>query len=332
MKKIKYITALIIILNMISFAQNANLGTSGAQFLTIPTGPRAAALGGAVVGIIDDPSAIFWNPSGLTNIKSAAAYFTYMRYFEMFDYNAFAASYNLQNLGVISIGLISFLTDKMEITTEFSPQGTGRFFDASDLCLMFSYSRNLTDMFSFGVTAKYINQRIYNVSSSTIAFDIGTRYKIDFNNLVIAMSFSNFGPDLRFDGENLNVTHDIDPNVPLNRLTPARLLTDDYPLPLTFQVGVAIDLYKEGFFKSRFAIDAVHPNDNNERINFGLETSYYDILFLRGGYKYNYDDEAFSFGVGFNLPIGENTLAIDYSFSLFDILPDVHRIAVSINF
>lgn len=320
------------ILSSYAFAQNANLGTSGAQFLTLPAGPRAAALGGAVVGIIDDPSAIFWNPAGLTNIQSVAAYFTYMRYFDMFDYNAFAASYNLENVGVFSIGLISFLTDKMEITTEFSPQGTGRFFDASDLAILLAFSRNLTEMFSVGISIKYVSQRIWNVSSSTVAFDIGTRYKIDFQNLTIAMSFTNFGPDMRFDGENLNVVHDKDPNVPLNRLTPARLLTDDYPLPLNFQVGIALDLFNKDFFKSRLAIDAVHPNDNKERINVGIETSYFDRIFLRGGYRYNYDDEAFSFGAGVNLPLGTTGFSFDYSYTLFDILPDVHRISIGVSF
>ena len=67
-------------------AQNPNLGTSGAQFLEIPVGAKAAALGGAFVGLSDDASSVFWNPSGIAKIKSNAVQFSYMRWFEMFDF------------------------------------------------------------------------------------------------------------------------------------------------------------------------------------------------------------------------------------------------------
>ena len=41
------------------FAQNPNLGTSGAQFLQLPVGARSEAMGGAMVGLADDASAIY---------------------------------------------------------------------------------------------------------------------------------------------------------------------------------------------------------------------------------------------------------------------------------
>src|SRR5947207_2935600 len=44
----------------------ASAGTAtGFSFLTLPTGTRAAAMGGAYVAAADDPSALFWNPAGL---------------------------------------------------------------------------------------------------------------------------------------------------------------------------------------------------------------------------------------------------------------------------
>ena len=83
----------------------------------------------------------------------------------------------------------------MEITTENSPNGTGQFFDAQDIAIGLSYARNLTDKFSAGLTVKYVNQTIWNESSSGVAFDIGTQYKLDFNNLTIAMCMTNFGSE-----------------------------------------------------------------------------------------------------------------------------------------
>ena len=313
-------------------AQNPNLGTSGAQFLEIPVGAKAAALGGAFVGLSDDASSVFWNPSGIAKIKSNAVQFSYMRWFEMFDFNAVSAAFNFEDIGVIAASLIVFSMDRLEITTESEPNGTGRFFDAQDLALGLTYSRYLTDKFIVGLTVKYVNQTIWNETAEGIAFDIGTQYSLDFQNFTIAMSMKNFGPDLQFDGEDLNVIYDKSSNLPQNRLTPARLAADAYPLPLSFQVGIGIDVYQADFMKIRAGLDAVHPNDNHERINFGTEFAFFDRLFLRGGYKFNYDDEDYTFGAGANLPFSGMKISFDYAYSVYDILPSVHRISLGIDF
>jgi hypothetical protein len=328
----KKIFILIAILSGHLLAQNPNLGTSGAQFLQIPVGARSAGMAGAVVGLTDDASSVFWNPAGIVKIKSVQAHFSYMDWFKLFDLNAASLVYNAGDAGVFAASLISFGTGKMEITTEQQPNGTGRFFDAQDLAAGITYARYLTDRFSVGVTVKYISQRIWNETADGFAFDIGTQYRLDFQNLTIAMSMMNFGGDLRFDGPDLNVIHDKDENFPLSRLTPARLQTSDYPLPLNFQVGIGFDLYQTEFVKVRGGIDAIHPNDNNERLHFGFECAFFDRLYLRGGYKHNYDDEKFTLGAGANLPFSGALIAFDYAYSIFDILPSVHRISVNLGF
>ncbi len=315
-----------------SFAQNPNLGTSGAQFLQIPVGARASALGGAVVGLTDDASSVFWNPAGLAKVKSFQAHFSYMNWFDLFDFNALSIAFNTGDAGVFAASMIVFNTGKMEITTEEEPNGTGRFFDAQDLSVGASYSRFLTDRFSVGVTVKYVYQRIWNEVADGFAFDIGTQYRLDFQNLTIAMSMSNFGGDLQYDGPDLNIVYDKNTNYPLSRLTPAKLQTNGYPLPLNFQVGIGFDIYQAEFFKIRGGIDAMHPNDNNERLLFGTEFSFFDRLFLRGGYKYNYDDEDFTFGAGVNLPVSSAAVYFDYAYSVYDILPSVHRISLGLWF
>jgi hypothetical protein len=195
-----------------------------------------------------------------------------------------------------------------------------------------TYARNLTDRFNAGLTIKYVNQKIWYESSTSIAFDIGTQYRLDFQNLTIAMCMSNFGSDMKLDGSDLNVTYDKSKTLPLNRLTPARLVTDEYPLPLSFQVGIGMDILKTDIFKIKSEIDAVHQNDNNERINLGIECGIMDKIFLRGGYRYNYDDEDLTFGLGANIPIDQTSIKFDYSYSVYYILPSVHRISVSMEF
>lgn len=321
-----------ILTSSLLFGQNPNLGSSGAQFLEIPVGAKPTALAGAYMGLSDDAVSSFWNPAGLSGIESNEAHFSYMRWFEQFDFNAFAVAFNIEDIGVVGVHGILFTMDDMEITTEMDPNGTGRFFGAQDIAIGISYARYFTDRFAFGITAKYIEQVIWNESSSGLAFDLGTKYRLDFQNLTIAMSMRNFGADLRFDGDDLIVVHDLSAELPQNRLTNARLETSSYQLPLSFQVGIALDIYRSDFVNVRGGIDAVHPNDNNERINFGTEFSFYNSLFLRGGYKYNYDDEDFTFGAGVAIPLQNLSIKFDYAYSVYDILPSIHRISVGLDF
>ncbi len=328
----KLITLIILITVQLS-AQYSNLGTSGAQFLQIPLGARQSAMGGASIAYTDDASSAFWNPAGLSHIGNVDVHFTNLNWFDLFDLNAASAGYNLGgDMGVLGVHFVSFTTGKIEITTEKQPNGTGRYYDAADLALGVSYARMLTEQFRVGISVKYVSQRIWNETATGVAFDVGTQYKLDFNNLTIAMSMTNFGPDMKFDGPDLNYNILRDDQVPNSRLAPVKLNTEEFSLPLHFQVGIAMDIFKIDFVKMRGAIDVTHPNDNLERVNVGTELSVFDRIFLRGGYRYNYDDEKYTFGAGANLPMGSTLVSFDYAYSIYDILPNVQRISVGVRF
>lgn len=314
------------------YAQNPNLGTSGAQFLQLPVGARAEAMSGAFVGLADDASAVFWNPAGIVKVKNVEAYFSYMNWFDLFDFNAVSLVYNAEDIGTFAASMIILGTDKMEVTTEEEPNGTGRYFDAGDFALGATYAKYITDRFNVGITVKYIYQRIWNETATGFAFDIGTQYRLDFQNLTIAMCMTNFGGDMQFEGPDMEFVYLKDDTYPISRLVPSSLITDEFPIPLNFQVGIGFDVFEFDFVKMKGEIDVVHPNDNSERANFGTELSFFDRFYLRGGYKYNYDDEDFTFGAGANVPLGNTAVYFNYSYSLYNILPNVQRISVNLNF
>ncbi|MFO7526044.1 MAG: PorV/PorQ family protein [Ignavibacteriaceae bacterium] len=327
-----FIIVVLLVIAQFSFAQNPNLGASGAQFLQIPIGAKAESMGGAIIGLTDDASSVFWNPAGIVKVNNFQALFSYIDWFNMFDVNAASVVYNAGDAGAFAASMLVFSTGKMEITTETEPNGTGRFFDAGDLALGISYARYLTDRFNVGASVKYVYQRIWNETAAGVAFDIGTQYRLDFQNLTIAMSMTNFGSDMRYDGPDLDFTYRKDENFPVSRLTPSRLTTEEYPLPLNFQVGIGFDVFEADFIRMKGAIDVTHPNDNKERAHFGTEFSFFDRLYLRGGYKLNYDDQSFAFGAGVNLLWAGNAIYFDYAYSIYDILPSVHRIALRLSF
>jgi hypothetical protein len=311
-------------------AQNPNVGTSGAKFLLIPVGARSAAIGGAYIGLADDALSIFANPAGIARVQSTTAQFSGLRWFDAFNINGAAIVHNAGDWGSLGMSLLVCSMDRVEITTETSPNGTGRFYDAQDVALGLSYGRYLTTQFNVGITAKYVYQRIWNEVADGIAFDIGTQYHIEFQNMTIAMTMANFGGDLRFDGPDLDITYLQNSNYPISRLAPARLHTDGFPMPLRFQVGIAMDVLTTELMDVRMEIDAEHPNDNRERVNVGAEVELLQLITLRGGYRYNYDDEDLTLGVGLNIPVGRSIVQFDYAYSRYDLLPDVHRFGIGL--
>jgi len=314
------------------YAQNTNLGTAGAQFLKIPVGARAAALGGAFTSYGDDASAVFWNPAGIVGVQGGALTVSHAEWWagSRLSHAAYVQSFG--GVGSFGVSFTMMSMDKTEVTTEEQPEGTGQYFDAQDLMLGICYARKLTDDFSVGITAKYVSQRIWNETANGLAVDIGTQYHIGFRDLRLGMSVTNFGGNLTFDGRDLGVNYDANSTNATERLLPAQLNPEEYPLPLHFQVGLSMSPYLSDDLSVLLATDVIHPNDNDELVCAGVEVAILQSLFLRGGYRFGDDTARWSAGVGVVAPAGALHVSFDYAFVNYTLLPSVHRFSVGVAF
>jgi len=172
------------------------------------------------------------------------------------------------------------------VRTFENPEGDGRVWDASSIAIGIGYAKELTDRFAIGFNLKYVREGIWNTSASGFAIDVGTLYRTPFNDLMIAAVISNFGTTMRLDGRDILFNDDPNdnPDTGPNNI-PAQYQTNDFDLPLTFRIGLAMDLVKERFIRITAAVDATHPNDNTEYVNSGLEFAYDEMFFFRVGYK-----------------------------------------------
>ncbi len=108
---------------------------------------------------------------------------------------------------------------------------------------------------------------------------------------------------------------------------------NSYPLPLTFRFGLAMYIIGKDNFKILTSLDAYKPNDNRQHVNGGVELSFLNMLLVRGGYKFGYDQDRYSFGVGFILNAFDAFQArVDYSFADMGILDVVHRGTFGVSF
>ena len=314
-------------------AQNPNLGTSGAQFLKIPVGPRAAALGGAFTAFGDDASALFWNPAGIAGVKGSALSVSHEEWWagSRLNHAAFAQSFG--DAGTFGLSFTAMTMDKIAVTTEDDPEGkSGLSFDAQDLMLGVSYARTLTEDFSVGITAKYVHERIWNETAAGLAVDIGTQYHIGFRDLRLGMSVTNFGGELTFEGRDLMVDYDANEATSTERLLPAEIQAESYPLPLRFQVGLSMSPYVSDDLSVLLAADVIHPNDNTELVCTGIEARLMQYLVVRGGYRFGDDIARWSAGGGASVPLGNLRVGFDYAYVAYDLLPAVQRFGVDVEF
>ncbi|MCK4371528.1 MAG: hypothetical protein KAW61_00210 [candidate division Zixibacteria bacterium] len=98
-------------------------------------------------------------------------------------------------------------------------------------------------------------------------------------------------------------------------------------------IGGCINLVEQADHLVTFAAEGSHPSDNLEKYNTGLEYTFRDRFSLRGGHRFNYDEDGFTAGGGLALPFGEESeISVDYAFQDFGILTQVHRFSMAFAF
>jgi len=93
-----------------------------------------------------------------------------------------------------------------------------------------------------------------------------------------------------------------------------------------------LDMFGDFRNPLNLAIDAIHPRDYTERIHIGGEYWYNDMIAIRSGYKFNYDEEGLTAGVGFKYNISGVNLKVDYSYSDFGRFNAVSRFSFGLAF
>ena len=322
-----------------AFGQVTKTGTTSAKFLSIGIGPRANSMGGAFTAVDGDASALYWNPAGAASITKSQVLFSYASLFKDLDIdlNYIALVVPGGDAGNFGLSLTALDYGEMDVTTEYFQEGTGETFTASSYAFALSYSRNITESFAFGVTAKYIRESIMNSSADGIAFDVGTVFKTPFYGIRFSSIITNYGSKMQIMGEDLLVRHDADDQRKGNNETvDAYYKTDQFELPLKLQIGLSREFDLLEGQRLILAVDATHPNDNTEYVNVGGELSLFDnILRLRGGYKALFledSQEGLTFGFGVQYAFGIFSVGVDYAFQEYDFLGNTQNFGVMIQF
>ena len=343
MKKIIYVVILLLIVQTVyGQGEVTKVGTTAANFLNLEVGARAISLGGAFTAVANDASALKWNPAGLTYFNRISLSHTHTNLYVDIKHQfvGLIIPVGLNNFFGVSLNYIDL--GKIERTTIEQPDGTGLFFSSNNMAFGVSYARRLTDRVSIGVTGQWFREQIWQEKADGICADIGLIYSPGISGLKIGMSITNFGPDVAMNEGPLKTfsyePQEDQPGVG-NRNLPAKLQVEKYAMPISFQMGVIVDimgtnsfLIKDKSNRISFVMEVNDSFDNQMRSKYGLEYEWRKILALRLGYKSNYDLAKFAYGAGFKIPFPGLDLRFDYALTDYGDLGYIHVTSIQIGF
>jgi len=303
-------------------------GIDGAAFLKIGVGARMVALGSAATTMSGDPNMVFWNPAGIQiDAGKTQIGLNHNNWLLDLSHNAGAITHGFGGLGTVGIGIIYMGLSDIIADRDIAPPGYTQevpeaagvtqydAFDYSDMAITLAYSKQFTDRFRMGASAKFIREKIDTEEAKAYAFDFGAIYDTGFRDLTFGARINNVGGDMKFYAIGAS-------------------------LPLNFSIGASMSIAKEENTALRAFVDLTKPKDNQQLYYAGGEWIIYDKLAIRGGYKLGYSgvvdevtrlkqtDEGFSFGAGLAMPVSGYNLWLDYAFTDFGVFNDTHRFSL----
>lgn len=296
-------------------------GTEGFQFAKLSIDARSAAMGNSNMADAIDGSSLYWNPANASVLSGSNMMMSHTQY--VADINLEYISY-IHKLGKFAIGgSVQYLNSgEIDETTEFEPLGTGRTFSTHHISAGLTGSHQITDLFSYGITFRYLSEKYIDVFYQTGAIDFGFLYYVGDTGLRFGVSLNNFGLDASSSGTVEYPTLD-----GIQEESP----TSDLSLPTRFNIATAYDVVKNENHELLATAQITNPSDNSEQVNIGLEYGFMGQFFVRSGYEFGNEERILpSFGVGVEVPLTGKRLKADYGYSVFERLGGIHRIGLSV--
>jgi hypothetical protein len=297
-------------------APHDQVGTTIFSFMKIGVGARPMGMGGAFTSVADDPHASYWNPAGLALARVPEAATTYMSYFAGVDAGTVAFVQPVGKAGAFGVAGSFLRVGGLQTTTTTNRTGAGLpEFSSRDLSVgAAGAGRLFGDLFA-GLGVSFLYEGISagdGFSATASAFQAGLLYKTGFHGLAFGAAVRNWG----------------------NQVSTYQALRED--LPLTFAGGASVRPLSRRLV---LAADVEKARDNDVGVNAGAELQLVRDFFVRSGYRSldaRVGDDAsdgslagFTFGVGVR---ASRRAKIDYAYSSFADLGDVHRVGLAVGF
>jgi hypothetical protein len=281
-------------------AINDNGGEYGFQFLQIPANPIAASLAGN--GIYGTSYAGAWMQNPAANLVDERFSLSLQHTLWLLDTNYTQIIYSKSNRNR-HIGLAARILDSGELDAYNASGELIGNYHPLDANLLVNCAFRIFPDHLLGVNAGLLYEKLDTASSYGLSTDVGYVFLTPVTNAILFSSVKNLGFTSKMDKERIK-------------------------LPLTVEAGLGYAYpFQESKLSGQIALNKA--TDTDLRSTISAEFALRQMLKLRAGYKFNYDEEGLTAGIGLNW----QNIDIDYGWtSNTDRLNDTHSFGISYNF
>lgn len=289
------ILAIVILLPLNVSITNAQV----ADFLNISVSANEAALGGAGNALSNGITAGYFNPAGLSLVNRSGVNFMHNMWYQDISYEYLGSAFALGQKSTIALSAAYLHMGGIEAYNALNQnEGT---INPYSMAGIISYGRNINNNLSFGLSAKFINENLDDISANGFAFDIGAQYVL--SSLAFGLVANNIGPKMKYE-------------------------TDSFSLPTAVSAGASY-----AFFQIPLTVyaGAKFPTEGKSSFATGVEYNLTDYLSIRSGLGNLGADnasEAYNLGAGFNIA----GIDIDYAFNPGGDMGQTHFFSFTVNF
>ncbi len=268
-------------------------GKNNFNFLTIGVDARAVSIGDAVVSLPLGLGSVYYNPATLSMLETPSIMFSYRNW--MVDGDIIYGAIGINNK-LVNIALSVYTLEISNIEIRDKPGEPIGYSSARDIAISFSVSPRLKSKLKFGLTTKYILEKIFMYETNALAADFGFLYTSNLPKFEL-----NLGGVIRNIGTSSS----------------------------TFSIG-ASTRYATGFIKMLLTSELRYKTLVKRYLyGFGSGFEYNSLLNFQVGYEWGFLVHSIKFGFGIKL----TKICINYAYSPFDYdLPSSHALTLTYKF
>ncbi|MDA3793110.1 MAG: PorV/PorQ family protein [Elusimicrobia bacterium] len=307
-EKLNYskIVFLLILLMSLHRLLYASPGITAANFLKLPQGIRATAMGSNYTAFAKGPESLYWNPAGLASGTFNEGRLNYNSWIGETYYGYAGYRHRLKGGGLAAS--VTYLDSGAITKREGGRESVGTYY-MRDIAFDIGQAMIISPNFRAGVSLKFIYETIDGNSANALAGGLGAQFfkKIKEHYLNAGMAVMNLGTKMGYSSK--------------------------YSLPAVIKLGVGDELFDSrlrGSLQGDYYI-----TDQTLHGGAGIEFTATPALKIRGGYDFGREDISFPYGLtaGFGVKYTEYyEYLFDYSISMSGDLGFVHRAGVGIQF
>ncbi len=298
-RNLKVLVAITLLFPAVSFSQFRKYSN---EFLNIGAGARGLAMGSAQVASANDATAGYWNPAGLTEVKDnpnvGIMHADYFAGIAKYDYASIAIPIQ-DNKRTIGFSALRFAVDDIPNTLFLvEPDGSINYnniqsFSSADYAFLFSFAQELkateSKRISFGANAKVIYRKVGKFATAWgFGLDAGVqmhgeKWHLGLMARDISTTFNAWS--FKFTDKEKEVLYLTKNDIPVKstEITAPRLVLGG---GYDFEIGSNFKLLAEANLSVTFdgkRNTVISSNPVSVDPNLGLEASYKDVFFIRGG-------------------------------------------------